>query len=625
MKTDTAVILAAGEGKRLDRQDRPKPLVEVGNVPLIMWRILQMQEAGVKKIYVVLGHRHDEIKQELIRNPDIEASIEFVLQSDLSSKSMVDAVVSLGGLIDKPFYLSMADLVMEANPYLIFHNHSIQHDFACLISEFPESYERSGALSRVYVDRNVIRSIGPAVEEFSGYEIGIYYISPKGLAQLKDSTLSGAVTDFYDALQYLGTHEQLGAVSLGRNEWFDINTPATHIRAEIFLRNGDNGGTALKKIGKKDKLAVFGSFERQKTLQSNIVIKRGLLKELDRVELIPVRYISSPHFIITDEKVDALYGAQVQKKLIAGGYKIHKFVVPEGEHSKSLDYYEKLADDIFSLGMDKESFIVSLGGGVINNLAGVLASTLYRGIGLIHIPTSMMAQVDAAIDFKQAINATKGKNLLGSYYDAQTIAIDPDVLESLDVRHIRNGIAESIKHALTQDRELLDFLDKNHKKLSDISFLEEVVKRTISLELPLLNGAAQDDYNEMLPQYAHSVGHAIEHLSSYELLHGEALTIAMCVTAEIARLLGICKDATVDVHYDICKKFGLPTIVPGNMTEEDICNTIRYDKHYLKGSPNMALVQEPGSVWSDKGVHGAPIDYEIIRRAIKNNKKKGGV
>jgi len=378
----------------------------------------------------------------------------------------------------------------------------------------------------------------------------------------------------------------------------------------------------VQKIKKKKKLPVFGRFKREKILASDIVIQRGFTKELNRVELIPVKCMSSPHFLITDENVDKLYGSRVQDNLIAGGYTIHKFVVPNGEYSKSLNYYGKLADKIFSLGIDKESFIISLGGGVVNNLSGVLASTLYRGIGLIHIPTTVMAQVDAAIDFKQAINATKGKNLIGSYYGALTIAIDPELLETLDIRHVRNGLAEAIKHALTQDKKLFIFLLENYKNIKSILFLEKVIRKAITLEMPLLSGDVRDDYNEMLPQYAHSVAHAIEHLSSYDLLHGEALTIAMCVTAETARLLGICKDDVVDMHYDICNKYNLPIKIPNTMSADDICNAIRYDKHYLKGSPTMALVQDVGNMWNDKGVYSAPIDYEVVKRAIKINKER---
>ncbi len=115
-------------------------------------------------------------------------------------------------------------------------------------------------------------------------------------------------------------------------------------------------------------------------------------------------------------------------------------------------------------------------------------------------------------------------------------------------------------------------------------------------------------------------GHAVEHLSGYDLLHGEAVAVGVCVTAEIARILGACDDATVDAHYAICAKYGLPTRVPEAMAADDVLETIRYDKHYLGGLPQMALVSRVGEVWKESGTVAIPIDYAIIKRAIEANK-----
>jgi 3-dehydroquinate synthase len=203
------------------------------------------------------------------------------------------------------------------------------------------------------------------------------------------------------------------------------------------------------------------------------------------------------------------------------------------------------------------------------------------------------------------------------------IVIDPEVLLTLEDKHLYNGIAESIKHALTQNQDFFQYLMANNDKIRDFNFLEEVVKKTIELKVPLLNGDVADDYNEMLPQYGHSVGHAAEHLSAYDLLHGEAISIGMCVSAEIAKLLGLCDQDIVDLHYAICEKYNLPTTVPDYINDEDIVNMIKYDKHHLKGNPQMGLVEKIGQVWKDKNIHSVPVDYVILRRAISINKCKG--
>jgi 3-dehydroquinate synthase len=269
--------------------------------------------------------------------------------------------------------------------------------------------------------------------------------------------------------------------------------------------------------------------------------------------------------------------------------------------------------------MDEGSVIVDVGGGVVNNMAGFLAATLYRGVELIHIPTTTMAQVDAAIDFKQAVNSKKGKNLTGAYHPASHVLIDPDTLATLPERHIRNGLAESLKHAITQDAEFFQWLLKNERPLTDLDFWETVIRRTIALKVPLLNGDPHDEANEMLPQYGHSIGHAVEHVSGYAFLHGEAVAIGMCVSAEIARLIGVCDEATVEAHYQLCSRYGLPTQIPQSINVEDVLNTIRYDKHYLGSLPRMALVSSVGTVWKDQGVVSIPIDYPILARAIEAN------
>ena len=357
-------------------------------------------------------------------------------------------------------------------------------------------------------------------------------------------------------------------------------------------------------------------------MESDIVVERGLIKNLGAIRLIPEKKADSAHFIVTDDRVDALYGDAVLNSFLECGYNVKKFVVPEGEQSKNIDEYSHIADGVFSYGMDKNSIIFSLGGGVVNNLAGVLASTLYRGIELMHISTSSMSQVDAALDFKQAINSRSGKNLIGSYYPATKILIDPEVLLTLDPRHLRNGIAESLKHALTQDPAFVETLLGYADRLGDVDVLEDIIKTTIALKVPLLNGDVYNDRNEMLPQYGHSVGHALEHLSSYELLHGEAVAIGMAVSAEVARLLGIADKETVRMHYDLLERYKLPTTVPALITADDILNALHYDKHYVKGLPHMALPQSVGTIWHDRGVYSVPVDFEVLRRAVDINKSK---
>jgi 3-dehydroquinate synthase len=380
-------------------------------------------------------------------------------------------------------------------------------------------------------------------------------------------------------------------------------------------------------------------FERPgKPLESNIIIESGALRKLkDRArEYVPEHCHDAKNYVIVDEIVDELYGDNVVQGFNDAGIETHKIVVPadavdesgnpSAERHKTLAVFSKCADEILENGISKNSCIISLGGGVVNNLCGFLASSLYRGIALIHITTSMMGMTDAAIDFKQAVNHQLGKNLLGSYYPATNIIIDPEVLETLSKRHILNGISEALKHALAQSREMTEAIvdplkDDLHNALRDPAYLEMVCRECIDHKVPTLTNYKDSDFNEMVPQYGHAIAHAIETLSFKSkgvspLLHGEAVAIGMAVTAEVGYILGICSRDVVDEHYKYISQAGLPVFIPKGLLIEAIQTKLCYDKHYVK-KPTMGLLQEIGHMYCQPdGSYAVEVDNDVIKAAL---------
>lgn len=377
-------------------------------------------------------------------------------------------------------------------------------------------------------------------------------------------------------------------------------------------------------------------------LESEVVIECGALRKLkDRArEYIPDKCHESKCYLIVDSIVDVLYGDQVLKGLNDAGIDTYKIITPadevdasgnsSAERHKTLDVFKSCCDQILESGISKNSCIISLGGGVVNNLCGFLASSLYRGIALVHITTSMMGMTDAAIDFKQAVNHHLGKNLLGSYYPASTIVIDPEVLQTLAERHILNGISEALKHALCQSRKMTEDIvnplnETIHSALSDPVYLEMVCRECIDHKVPTLIHYKDSDFNEMVPQYGHAIAHAIEHLSFHvggkvsPLLHGEAVAIGMCVTAEISLLFGACDQNTVDEHYKLINQAGLPVFVPEGLKLSAIQDKLCYDKHYVK-KPSMGLLAEIGHMYcNEDGSYAVEIDNDIITAALEAN------
>lgn len=364
-------------------------------------------------------------------------------------------------------------------------------------------------------------------------------------------------------------------------------------------------------------------FSAESRMQSEVIVRSNALFELPETGLFGGISKESNHLLVTDKNLEKLYLQTLLDGIEQAGLAVNTLVVPASEESKSFNWYERMVEKALDYGFDEHSVIFSLGGGVVNNLAGFMAATLYRGIGLVHFPTSLLAQVDAAIDFKQAINFRHGKNLIGGYYPASKIIVDPVVLRTLDIRFLRDGLAESIKHAFCQDTEFLNYIVANSHHLADPDYLARVVTRSIELKLEVMSPDVHNDFDETLKQYGHAVGHAVEHLSEGEIYHGESIAIGMCVCAEVACLLGVSDRETLDLHYDTFARVGLPTVVPEGYSLNDLWGKIRYDKHFFAGRTYMGLLKTAGVMAKpESGMSGFFVDKKVVLDAISNNRKR---
>jgi 3-dehydroquinate synthase len=201
------------------------------------------------------------------------------------------------------------------------------------------------------------------------------------------------------------------------------------------------------------------------------------------------------------------------------------------------------------------------------------------------------------------------------------VVVDPRFLSTLPERHVINGFAEALKHALVQDQDLYQlFLDRAADRSS--WFMEESVQRTVALKVLLLESESYDDA-EMLLQYGHAVGHALESVTHNELLHGEAIAIGMCVSAEIALALGFCSPATVQAHYNLFGAYGLPTHIPGDCSIEEVLRLIYRDKYRTDGLQQMGLVREIGVPATIDGSLAIPVSEEVLRHACIRNAVSG--
>ncbi|HMD14238.1 MAG TPA: 3-dehydroquinate synthase, partial [Bacteroidota bacterium] len=246
------------------------------------------------------------------------------------------------------------------------------------------------------------------------------------------------------------------------------------------------------------------------------------------------RFPESKKFIITDSNVRRLYGRKLIRMLHQPLR--HLLAVPAGEKSKSRKIKDLLENKLLQHHADRHSIIIALGGGMIGDLAGFVAATLFRGIPLIQIPTSLLAQVDSSVGGKVAIDHPLGKNLLGAFHQPRQVYIDVSVLKTLPDREFRSGLAEVIKYGAILDADFFKYIERNHQKILKRNHvvLTTMIQRCCELKRNVVQKDERESGLRKILNFGHTFGHAIETLSQYRLLHGEAISIGMVLEAKLS-------------------------------------------------------------------------------------------
>ena len=308
-------------------------------------------------------------------------------------------------------------------------------------------------------------------------------------------------------------------------------------------------------------------------------------------------------FVITDPAVNDLYGDAIRKGFTLN---LKTIEVPRGENNKNLKEAARLYDRLARLGAHRDSLIIALGGGVIGDLAGFVAATYMRGINYVQVPTTLLAQVDAAIGGKTGVNHPKGKNLIGSFYQPRLVFTDVKTLSTLPARELRTGLAEVVKYGIIKDEDFFKFLETNAHHLTTKAFEAEDTKRaalklwqTIVAESAKIKAqVVEKDEKEaglrMILNFGHTVGHAIESLTKYKAYnHGEAVSIGMVAATMIARELKLIEPELVDRIRNLLEKLGLPTEITG-LAVARFVNALKIDKKVRAGRIQFVLPEKLG-------------------------------
>ena len=327
-----------------------------------------------------------------------------------------------------------------------------------------------------------------------------------------------------------------------------------------------------------------------------ISIQRGLLPSVG--EKLSALGLSGKCAVVTNPKVGSLYLDKVQKSLSASGFNPISIEIPDGEQYKSLATAESVLDRLVEERFERKSIVLALGGGVVGDLAGFVASVYLRGVPYVQIPTTLLSQVDSSVGGKTAVNHTTGKNLIGAFYQPKAVFIDPDVLSTLDEREVRAGLAEVIKYGIIKDEEFFAFLEKSGRELlnSSSDVLVKAIAKSCEVKAMVVSEDERESGLRAILNFGHTFGHAIEALTSYKkYLHGEAISIGMVLASEFSVHKGLCPKTSSDRVKDLLLNLGLETEFSG-LSADDMVSAMFHDKKVSGGEIKAILMNDIGSV-----------------------------
>jgi 3-dehydroquinate synthase len=332
-----------------------------------------------------------------------------------------------------------------------------------------------------------------------------------------------------------------------------------------------------------------------------IHIGRGLLCSdwFEQVGIKPGRKI----MIITDTNVAPRYLEGWKRTLSEAGYTVFEAIVPAGEKSKSLQVFEQLSAQALNYGLDRQSVIVALGGGVVGDVAGFVAASYMRGIAFVQIPTTLLAH-DSSVGGKVAVNLPSAKNIIGAFHQPLMVLYDVDTLNTLPPRELSNGIAEIIKLGLIWDAEFVDWLDAHLDQILklDPDKLEEAIYKACAIKAHIVSKDERENDLRAILNLGHTIGHAIEAIAEYEnILHGEAVSIGMVGAASLGERLGGSTDM-VKRTIQLLKKVNLPTTLPSTYSIDSIIQAMMHDKKFKEGTAVMVIPVRIGAVEIRQGI-----------------------
>ena len=348
----------------------------------------------------------------------------------------------------------------------------------------------------------------------------------------------------------------------------------------------------------------------------NIFLGEGIVNSYS--EWLPKPHECSHIVIISDKIVEKLHAKKFANVLESAGYKVLLLSVIPGEESKSLATKEYVELEMLKHKCDRRTILLAFGGGVIGDLTGFLAATYMRGVRYIQIPTTLLSILDSSIGGKTGINTQYGKNLIGAIWQPIAVVTDLDILKTLPQIQLVNGLIEAIKIFLTLDQKSFNYTVKNLKKilLRDTKSLESVIKRAVRLKAYVVKIDEREENLRMILNFGHTIGHAIEKLANYEILHGLCVALGIIVEAQIAVLMGQLSQDGFTQIIKLLNRLGITAEMLRKFDVDAIIKNMLIDKKNKNGEIYMVILNDIGQVFTLDDKVATVISSDIVKQAF---------
>jgi len=338
----------------------------------------------------------------------------------------------------------------------------------------------------------------------------------------------------------------------------------------------------------------------------DVVIGAGILEQVG--ELLRQIGLNRPVAVVTDERVERIYGDKLTGALAASGFSTSLHIVSGGEPAKSFATAEEVCESLARAGVDRSSQILALGGGVIGDLAGFVASIFARGVPYVQVPTTVMAQVDSSVGGKTAINLTAGKNLVGSFHQPALVVVDADTLSTLGARERNEGFAEIVKYGVIADPSLLHEIGGATTQ-PPIG----VIERCVQIKADIVAADEREESGKRaLLNFGHTIGHAIESAAGYgKLLHGEAISLGMRAASWLSTRYAALPIEDHQRLINLLKELSLPVVLSDEITTTAVMERVFTDKKFHRGQIRFVLTSKFGSAFVSEKITRADLESAV--------------